>query len=78
MKITEIGADQIKVEASTDLKPLLELVHIPGHTTPGKAKRTVTRSATAHRTSTGIELALVFDTTLSMAQRSSATGLMHI
>jgi Flp pilus assembly protein TadG len=67
--INPIGTDQVAVEASVDVKPLMSnLSGLPNWTNPFTKVRTIKAAATAHRTNTGIELALVFDVTLSMVQ----------
>jgi Flp pilus assembly protein TadG len=70
--VTQVNDNQVKVEASVTVNSVTaNLVRslyglVGGTPPPWLNPTTVTRSATADRTTTGIELALVFDITLSM------------
>lgn len=67
VQVTQVGTDKVQVTASMGVTPLLgtavDLKDLPASL---KDIMTASRGATANRTSTGLELALVFDITLSM------------
>jgi Flp pilus assembly protein TadG len=74
VRVTQPNPGQVRVQASVTVTPLLSGLGISGTSVWPKGPTTVTRVATANRTGTGIELALVFDVTLSM-QQSDGTVL---
>ncbi len=76
VSVTEPAPGQVQVQASVEVKPLLNT--ITGINLPPWGPKTITRSATAQRTSTGLELALVFDVTLSMTATDAGNGKTRI
>jgi Flp pilus assembly protein TadG len=71
--ITTINGNQLEVGAATDVKAVTVSI---GGVTIGGGTTTITAKGRAESTSSGLELALVFDTTLSMAEQ--VNGKAHI
>lgn len=78
IQIEQTGSNSVKVTGSVTVKPIMSgLKTIFGDNWTNLTKpRVVTGEAVADRTNTGLELALVFDTTLSMAEQ--VNGKSHI